>query len=440
VPTFREALRFWLKLGFINFGGPAGQIAIMHRELVEHRRWIGEQPFLRALNFCMILPGPEAQQLATYIGWRMHGLRGGLAAGVLFVLPSVFVLLLLSWLAAAHGDAPVVAGLFYGIQPVVVALVAEAVLRIGRRAFHHRALYAFALGAFVALYFFRVPFPAVIAAAALLGLLLDRRWPQVFEPPRSTGSQPVRSSPPTAAQDQEELSASPFPSLTRALRIWALYLLLWAAPVGALWLWRGRDDVLTAVALFFTKAAFVTFGGAYAVLSYISDVAVNHYHWLNAQQMVSGLGLAESTPGPLIMVTQYVGFFAGWNNPGALPQQSLGLAVSAAFLTTYVTFLPCFFFIFAFAPYVEVLAANRYVRAAFTAVTAAVVGVIANLGVFFASRILFPIGEQLPALDRFASTLALVSFVVLWRTRLPMHVVLLAGALLGLLWKLGLAS
>jgi len=448
MPTFREALRFWLKLGFINFGGPAGQIAIMHRELVEHRRWIGEQPFLRALNFCMILPGPEAQQLATYIGWRLHGVRGGLAAGVLFVLPSVFVLLLLSWLAAAHGDAPIVSGLFYGIQPVVVALVAEAVLRIGRRAFHHRALYAFAVGAFVALYFFGVPFPAVIAAAALLGLLLDRRWPHVFEPLRSAGSQPAPSASSAAVEDGA--GPSQIPPVTRAIRIWALYLLLWAAPVGALWLWRGRDDVLVAVALFFTKAAFVTFGGAYAVLSYISDVAVHHHHWLAAEQMVSGLGLAESTPGPLIMVTQYVGFFAGWTNPGALPQESFALAAAAALLTTYVTFLPCFFFIFSLAPYVEVLASNRYTRAALTAVTAAVVGVIANLGVFFGSRILFPFDGfalfTLPGtksqiafatgLDGFALALCIASLVALARTRIPMHLVILAGALLGLFWKL----
>ncbi|HEU4400917.1 MAG TPA: chromate efflux transporter [Candidatus Polarisedimenticolia bacterium] len=417
---FREAFRFWVRLGFINFGGPAGQIAIMHRELVERKRWITEEQFLRALNFCMILPGPEAQQLAIYTGWRLHGTLGGLAAGSFFVIPSIFVLMFLSWLAAARADVPAIAGLLYGVQPVVIAIVAEAVMRIGRRALHHRALLLFAAAAFLALFVFGVPFPAVIAAAALAGMALQRRWPQVFRPRGHVpGAAPAESAPPT------------YPPLSRLVRIGLLFLLLWTVPVGGLWLWRGGADVLVREALFFTRAAFVTFGGAYAVLSYVADVAVNHYGWLAPQQMVQGLALAESTPGPLIMVTQFVGFLGAWTMHGGF--DPLANAVLGGLVTTYVTFLPCFMFIFAGAPYVELLAGNRRIQAALVGVTSAVVGVILNLAVTFGGRVLFP---GVGVLDAFALALALLSFLLLKTTRLPIHLLVPAGAMAGMVWRL----
>ena len=423
---FWEAFRFWAKLGFINFGGPAGQIAIMHRELVEKRRWISEGQYLRTLNFCMLLPGPEAQQVATYIGWRLHGVAGGMVAGSFFVLPSVFVLWLLSYLAAAHSDVPAITGLLYGVQPVVIAIVVEAVLRIGKRTLNHGLLAAFAVSAFVALYFFSVPFPLVVAAAALGGLVLSRVAPGAF---RGGGH---GSSEGESAIDRAGLSERP--SALRNLRLLAIFFVLWAVPVAALYLWRGGEDVLVKEALFFTGAAFVTFGGAYAVLSYISDVAVTGYGWLTADQMVQGLGLAESTPGPLIMVTQYVGFFGAWNAPG--PFSPLLYGTLGAAVTTYVTFLPCFLFIFLLAPYIELLANNRLLRAVLVGVTAAVVGVIANLAVFFASKVLFP-NEFSPAgLDVFALVIAVVSFAILQRYKVPIYLMVPIGAVVGMVWTL----
>ncbi|HSK98814.1 MAG TPA: chromate efflux transporter [Rubrobacteraceae bacterium] len=423
---FWEAFWFWVKLGFINFGGPAGQIAIMHKELVERKKWVSESQYLRTLNFCMILPGPEAQQVATYIGWRMHGIPGGIVAGAFFVVPSVFVLLLLSWLAAAHSDVPAVRGLLYGVQPVVIAVVLSAVIRIGGRALNHNILVAFAVAAFVAIYFLSVPFPLVVAAAAIGGIILQRFLPDVFAA-RGHGSD-------ADAEEASEISTGARPSLSRNLKLMGIFVLLWAAPVGALFLWRGGGDVLVQEALFFTGAAFVTFGGAYAVLSYITDVAVDDYGWLSADQMVQGLALAESTPGPLIMVTQYVGFFGAWNNPGGFDPLFYG--VLGALTTTFVTFLPCFLFIFLLAPYVELLAGSARIQAALTGVTAAVVGVIANLAVFFALRVLFPVGVSPGGLDVFALVVAVVSFVLLQRLKIPIHLLVPAGAVVGMAWVL----
>ncbi|MDP8948721.1 MAG: chromate efflux transporter [Actinomycetota bacterium] len=421
---FREAFRFWVKLGFINFGGPAGQIAILHRELVERRRWISENQFLRALNFCMLLPGPEAQQLATYIGWRLHGTLGGVVAGAFFVIPSIFVLLLLSYLAVAYSDVPAVTGLLYGVQPVVVAIVLEAVLRIGRRALRHAALVAFAVASFVAIYFLSVPFPLVVLAAGLAGFLLHFRYPEIFR----TGGHGE------AAADEAEESfgkvSAGRPSVFRNLKLVGIFLVLWVVPVGAIYLWRGGGDMLLDQALFFTWAAFVTFGGAYSVLSYIADVAVNQYGWLTADQMVQGLGLAESTPGPLIMVTQYVGFLGAWKFSG--PFDPLLYGILGALTTTYVTFLPCFLFIFLLAPYIELLAENGWLQAALVGVTAAVVGVIANLAVFFGNGVLFHDGR----FDAFALAVAVVSFVVLQRFRAPIYLMVPAGALAGMVWTL----
>jgi chromate transporter len=423
---FWEAFWFWVRLGFINFGGPAGQIAIMHRELVEKKRWVSEGQYLRTLNFCMLLPGPEAQQVATYIGWRLHGTLGGIVAGAFFVIPSIFVLWLLSYLAAAHSDIPAVTGLLYGVQPVVIAIVVEAVLRIGKRTLNHGILVAFAILAFVALYFLSVPFPLVVVAAAVGGLLLSRAVPDAF---RGGGH---GSSEEQSAVDQA--SSNGRPSVLRNLRLLGTFLVLWVVPVGALYLWRGGEDVLVKEALFFTGAAFVTFGGAYAVLSYVADVAVNGYGWLTADQMVQGLGLAESTPGPLIMVTQYVGFFGAWNNPG--PFDPLLYGTLGAAITTYATFLPCFMFIFLLAPYIELLANDRRLRAVLVGVTAAIVGVIANLAVFFASRVLFPDGVSLNGLDVFALVVAVISFVILQRFKVPIYLMVPVGAVVGMVWTL----
>jgi chromate transporter len=424
---FREAFWFWVKLGFINFGGPAGQIAIMHRELVEKKRWVSEGQYLRSLNFCMLLPGPEAQQVATYIGWRLHGTLGGIVAGSFFVIPSIFVLWLLSYLAVAHSDVPAITGLLYGIQPVVIAIVVEAVLRIAKRALNHYLLISFSVLAFVALYFLSVPFPLVVLAAAIGGLLLRRAVPEAFQRGGHGSSGEEES-----AIDRAESRGRP--SMLRNLRLLGTFLVLWAVPVGALYLWRGSEDVLVKEALFFTGAAFVTFGGAYAVLSYISDVAVNQYGWLTADQMVQGLGLAESTPGPLIMVTEYVGFIGAYNDPG--PFAPLLYGTLGALITTYATFLPCFLFIFLLAPYIELLANERRLRAILVGVTAAVVGVIANLAVFFATQVLFPEGVSLAGLDLFALVVAVVSFVVLQRFKVPIYIMVPVGAVVGMVWTL----
>jgi len=425
VVSFGESLKFWAKLGFISFGGPAGQIAIMHQEVVEDRKWISENQFLRALNFCMLLPGPEAQQLATYIGWRLHSTWGGIVAGSLFVIPSIFVMLLLSYLAVVHIDIPAVAAAFYGIQPVVVAVVFEAVLRIGKKALKHWVLYAFAALAFVAIFIFKVPFPYIVAAAALGGLIMQRWMPEVFckdhfdtlthecllEDESTTG-----------------LNKAP-PSFGHFAKVFAVCLVLWVVPMGAITMWRGGGDTLTQIGLFFTKAAFVTFGGAYAVLSYITDVAVSS-GWLSTQQMLIGLGLAESTPGPLIMVTQYAGFLAAWNIPGELSPLTAGIL--GALLTTYVTFLPCFFFIFAGAPFIEAMAGNQRLQAALTGVTAAVVGVVLNLAVWFGHRVIL----SKDGVDIFAALSTAVSLVLLQKFHLPIHYLVPMGAAAGVIWKL----
>jgi len=423
---FWEAFWFWIKLGFINFGGPAGQIAIMHRELVERKRWVSEGQYLRTLNFCMLLPGPEAQQVAVYIGWRLHGTLGGIVAGSFFVIPSIFVLWLLSYLAAAHSEVPAIMGLLYGVQPVVIAIVLEAVLRIGKRTLTHAILFAFSILAFVALHFLSVPFPLVVVAAALGGLLVSRVVPEAFRGGHGSTAEEASASDTTTSKGR--------PSALRNLRLLGIFVMLWAVPVGALYLWRGGEDVLVHEALFFTGAAFVTFGGAYAVLSYISDVAVNSYGWLTADQMVQGLGLAESTPGPLIMVTQYVGFFGAWNNSGTF--DPLLYATLGALITTYSTFLPCFLFIFLLAPYIELLANDQRLRAIFVGVTAAVVGVVADLAVFFATRVLFPDSVTFAGLDVFALVVAVISFVVLQRFKVPVYLMVPVGALAGMVWTL----
>jgi chromate transporter len=354
---------------------------------------------------------------------------GGIVAGSFFVIPSIFVLWLLSYLAVAHSDVPAITGLLYGIQPVVIAIVVEAVLRIGKRTINHYVLVGFAVLAFVALYFLSVPFPVVVLLAAVAGLILSRTG---FAGDAFTGGGHGSSEEEKSAIDRTASNGRP--SMLRNLRLLGTFVLLWAVPVGAVWIWRGGDDVLFREALFFTGAAFVTFGGAYAVLSYVADVAVNHYGWLTADQMVQGLGLAESTPGPLIIVTQYVGFIGAWNDPG--PFAPLLYGTLGALITTYATFLPCFLFIFFLAPYIELLANDLRLRAILIGVTAAVVGVIANLAVYFATQVLFPEGVSLQGLDVFALVVAVVSFVVLQRYKVPIYLMVPVGAVVGMVWTL----
>ena len=379
VIPFRVALKAWFLISLQTFGGPAGQIAVMQRTLVDEKRWIGQRRFLHALNYCMLLPGPEAQQLAIYTGWLLNGLRGGLAAGWLFVLPGMLAMLVLAALYVALGDTPVVQGVFLGLAPAVIAVVISALLRVSRRAITRPSLAALAVGAFMALTFFAVPFPVVVFAAGAIGWLVGRNRPDAPDPPSANGE-----TPPLISDD--ELHSEP-PSTRRGAAILAVGLLLWAVPVIAGAVLLSPDSVLVDQALFFSGAALVTFGGAYAVLSYVAQQAVSVYGWLLPGEMVRGLALAETTPGPLIMVVQFVAFLGAYRFPGALPPWVA--AVLAALLTTWVTFVPSFLLVLLGAPYVERLRRNRSLTAALTGITAAVVGVIANLAVFFAVHTLF---------------------------------------------------
>ena len=412
---FAEAARFWIKLGFISFGGPAGQIAIMQSECVDRRRWIDQRPFLSALNYCMLLPGPEATQLASYIGWRMHGIKGAVFAGVAFVVPGVALMVLLSWLATAHGDTPLIRAVFDGIKPVVVAIVVQALWRIGKRASNTVAGVAMAAVAFAALYFAHVPFPVVIALAGVIGVV-STRIPGIHFASVGHGQAP----PPVRAA----LSAgNPF---VRLAGICAVFLALWALPVGTVILAFGAEP-FADVARLFTAAAFVTFGGAYAVLPYIADAGVNVYHWLTPADMVNGLALAETTPGPLILVTTYVGYFAGWNAPGALQPWFAGAV--AALLTTYVTFLPSFLFVLAGAPYIEKVQTLAWAKGALAAITAAVVGVVLNLTVFLGKAVLLPEGG---GVEWLAVAVGLVSFGLLASGRVSVPWMVALGAAFGL--------
>ncbi|MBI3451311.1 MAG: chromate efflux transporter [Rhodospirillales bacterium] len=418
-PSFRDALRFWLKLGFISFGGPAGQIAIMQTELVDHRRWIDQRSFLRGLNFCTLLPGPEATQLATYIGWRLHGILGGVAAGALFVLPGALVLLVLSWIAARHGDTGAVGAVFYGLKPVVIAIIAQAVWRIGSRALKSWPAVVLAAGAFIAINIVGIDFPWIVLAAAIIGWLAGRRpGPSPFVSGGHGGD---------AATEAAALpSTDGGRPLRRLFRLLALFAVLWAVPVG-LALWLLGSEPFVNIANLFTTAAFVTFGGAYAVLPYVADAAVNKYAWLSSGDMLNGLALAETTPGPLILVLQYVGFFAGWNRAG-LFDPTLA-AVAAAALTTYVTFLPSFLFIFAAAPYIESMHDNPAIGSALGAITAAVVGVVLNLAVFLATAVFLPAAG---GVDLFAIGVAVVAFAIALRFKIQVHWLVLAGAAIGI--------
>jgi len=383
VISLREATKVWFAISLQTFGGPAGQIAIMQTTLVDEKRWIGQKRFLHALSYCTLLPGPEAQQLAIYIGWLLNGVRGGLIAGTLFVLPGVLALLGLSALYVGAGDTTVVTAILAAVAPAVLAIVAQAVVRVGGRALGHPALVALAVAAFVALWVFAVPFPLVIAAAAAIGWALGRWAPHTMTSKKAHGS--ADDGPPPLIPD--DALHTERPSRVHALKVVVLGLLAWAVPVGLVIAVTGRHSIFTDQALFFTGAALVTFGGAYAVLAYVAQKAVEVYGWLTPSEMITGLALAETTPGPLIMVVQFVAFAGAYRDPGDL--NPWVAAVLASLLTTWVTFVPCFVFVFVGAPYVERLRGNQGLSAALTGIMAAVVGVIANLAVFFAVHTLF---------------------------------------------------
>lgn len=406
----------------------------MHRELVERRRWISEERFLHALNYCMLLPGPEAQQLAIYIGWLLHRTWGGIVAGAFFVIPSVFVLLGLSYIYAAHGNVPAVAGVLSGFKPIVVAIVVEALIKIGSKAIRRWAHFVIAAISFVAIYSLQIPFPVIVLLAAIVGLLGVRHLPKVFGSAPPTTKEPDRRT-----EDEGEISlliddhappsAHTLPNRIRTFKILAVGLALWILPLLALIVWRGWGSLHAQEYRFFTQAALVTFGGAYAVLAYVTQAAAGPFGWITRTQAVDGLALAETTPGPLIMVLQFVGFMAGWNNPQGMSQTAS--AVTGALATTYVTFLPCFLFIFLGAPYIEILRGNKNLTGALSGVTSAVVGVILNLALIFGAAVILPQGLAGNA-NWFAAVLTLAAFVALYKFKAEVLWVVLAGGLIGL--------
>ena len=423
--SFAAAVRVWAKIGLLSFGGPAGQIALMHRILVEEKRWIDEDRFLHALNYCMLLPGPEAQQLATYIGWLLHRIKGGLVAGVLFVLPGAAVILLFSILYAGFQQLPLTQAIFFGIKAAVLAVVIEAIVRIGKRALKTAPRYALAASSFAAIFLFDISFPLIIAAAAAIGYLGGRRQPADAVPLAAPG---------------------PRPSLARALKVGAVCLSLWLLPIAALAVWLGTSHVFVQEGVFFSKMAVVTFGGAYAVLAYMAQQAVDTYGWLEPGEMLDGLGLAETTPGPLIMVVQFVGFLAAYRNPGTLDPMLAGTL--GALFTTWVTFVPCFLWIFLGAPYVEALRSNHALAAALAAITAAVVGVILNLAVWFALHVMFGTVNSvqwygatlsvpdIATLDPASLLLTVAALIAMLKFRVGMLPTLAVSALAGTLYQL----
>ena len=446
-PTFPEAAWTWARIASLSFGGPAGQIAVMHRILVEEKRWIGEARFLHALNYCMLLPGPEAQQLAIYIGWLLHRTKGGLVAGILFVLPGFLAIMALSLVYAAFG---IVQALFFGLKAAVLAIVLEAVLRIGRRALKNRVMIAIAAGAFIAIFAFGVPFPLIILVAGLIGYLGGRAGLAAFlvGGGHGPGHGAIVADADTVLGEKLPPHARPSPAWS--LRITGVCLLLWLGPVLVLLLTLGPGDVFGQIAMFFSQMAVVTFGGAYAVLAYVAQAAVETYGWLRPGEMLDGLGIAETTPGPLIMVVQFVGFMGAFRSPGSLPPLLAGAL--GGVLTTWVTFVPCFMWIFAGAPFVETLRGNRALAAALAAITAAVVGVVLNLAVWFALHTLFAALTPLRAfgltmslpvpgsLDLPALFLTLAALFGVFRLRLGMIPVLAGSAIAGMLYGLAVGA
>jgi chromate transporter len=448
---FSEAVRVWARIAALSFGGPAGQIAVMHRILVEEKRWIGEARFLHALNYCMLLPGPEAQQLAVYVGWLLHRTWGGLVAGMLFVLPGLVAIMVLSWIYVAFGNVGVVEALFFGLKAAVLAIVLEAVIRIGRRALKNNVMLGLAAAAFVGIFAFDVPFPLIILTAALVGFFGGRAGlPAFVTGGNGHGAHGSKAVPDTETALGEEVPEHTRPSISWSLRVAAVCLVLWLGPVAALLLVLGQDDVFTNIAVFFSKMAVVTFGGAYAVLAYVAQQAVETYGWLQPGEMLDGLGLAETTPGPLIMVTQFVGFLGAFRDPGALNPFVAGTL--GGLLTTWVTFVPCFLWIFLGAPFVEAIRGNRGLAAALAVITAAVVGVVLNLAVWFGLHVLFDEVREVEAfgmsldipvlatIDPAALVLTLAAVVAVFYLKIGMIPVLAACSAAGVLYFLAVGA
>ncbi|MSQ18355.1 MAG: chromate efflux transporter [Betaproteobacteria bacterium] len=432
--SFADAFRFWLKLGFISFGGPAGQIAVMHQELVERRRWISERRFLHALNYCMVLPGPEAQQLATYIGWLMHRTWGGIVAGGLFVLPSLFILIGLSWIYLAFGDVPLVAGIFYGIKPAVTAIVVSAAHRIGSRSLKNEWLWGIAAAAFVAIFVFDVPFPLIVLAAGVIGYFGGRMAPDKFAVGGGHGSKQA-SYGPAVIDDHTPTPEHARFTWGRIIGFAGAGLAIWSAAMLALVFAIGWDNTFTQMGWFFTKAALLTFGGAYAVLPYVYQGAVEHFQWLTGTQMIDGLALGETTPGPLIMVVAFVGFVGGWTKALLGPGAVFLAGAAAATLVTFFTFLPSFIFIFAGGPVVESTHGDLKFTAPLSGITAAVVGVILNLALFFAYHVLWPNGYG-GIFDWISALIGIAAFIAILRYKVGVMTLVGACAVIGMLLTL----
>ena len=441
--SFGAAVWVWCRVAMLSFGGPAGQIAVMHRILVDEKRWVSENRFLHALNYCMLLPGPEAQQLAVYIGWLLHRTLGGLIAGTLFVLPGFISILALSILYATYNEATLVVGFFYGLKPAVVAVVVEAVARIGKRALKNRVMVLIAALAFVAIFFLEVPFPLIILAAAAIGYVGGKLWPETFVVTKGHAAK-VGAEDRTAISDDHVQTVQP--SLGRSAKVLLVWLLIWLGPVAALYKFAGPTSIHTQEALFFSKAAMVTFGGAYSVLAYVADECVETYHWLEPSEMLDGLGMAETTPGPLIQVVQFVGFMGAYRNSGSLSPLMAGIAGSI--VTTWVTYAPCFMWIFSGAPYIEYLRGRAALNAALSAVTAAVVGVILNLSIWFALHTIFgTVHDQhvygirllVPdwsTIDVVSLFIACVAMVAMFRYKVGMIPTLIAAAVIGVAYQI----
>jgi chromate transporter len=440
-----EAFRVWTKVALLSFGGPAGQIAVMHRLLVEEKKWISERRFLHALNYCMLLPGPEAQQLATYIGWLMHRTLGGIMAGVLFVIPGIVAIMALSYIYAGWGNVPIIVALFFGLKAAVLAIVLEAVFRIGKRSLKNNVMVALAAAAFIGIFFLGIPFPLIILGAALIGFLGVRSGMSAFQIKDSHGSTKARA-PGAETLLGDELPDQARPTVTRALRASSVWLALWLVPVIAIIASLGLGNVFSEIAIFFSKMAMVTFGGAYAVLAYVAQQAVENYGWLRPGEMLDGLGMAETTPGPLIMVLQFVGFMAAFRDPGTLPPMLAGTL--GGLLATWVTFTPCFLWIFLGAPFIEVLRDNKPLNGALSAITAAVVGVVLNLAIWFALHAVFRavrpvqgygVAFDMPILasvDLWALGLSAAAMIAIFRFKLGMITALLACSAAGIILHL----
>jgi chromate transporter len=450
LPTLGQAFRVWLKVAALSFGGPAGQIAVMHRIVVEEKRWISESRFLHALNYCMLLPGPEAQQLATYIGWLMHRTLGGIMAGGLFVLPGVIAIMALSYVYAGYGNVPVVAALFFGLKAAVLAVVLEAVFRIGKRALKNNVMVGLAAAAFIGIFFFAVPFPVVILGAALIGFAGASGGAAAFQGGSGHGDGKAGLDGADSLLG-ENVPEHARPNARRAALAASVWLALWLTPVILLLVMLGRGNVFSEIAVFFSKMAMVTFGGAYAVLAYVAQQAVENYHWLKAGEMLDGLGMAETTPGPLIMVLQFVGFMAAFRDPGALTPMLAGTL--GGLLATWVTFAPCFLWIFLGAPFIERLRGNTALNGALSAITAAVVGVILNLAIWFAIHSIFREvtavrgygfafdAPVLASTDLWALALSVAAIVAIFRFKVGMIWTLAACSLVGIaLYLAGIRS